>query len=122
MKRAERARMWAKYVAGWESSGLTQQRYCESKAISYDTFKRWRLRLRRQAASGASKLRLVPVEVMSAPAVRAEPMSTARRSAEAVRVWGVEVRLASGRGLVLAGEFDEVALARLVRMLEVLPC
>lgn len=49
-------------------------------------------------------------------------MLLARHTAEVFTVRGVEVRLTSGRGLVLAGEFDEVALARLVRMLEVLPC
>lgn len=122
MKRAERARMWAKYIAGWESSGLTQQRYCERKAISYDTFKKWRLRLRRHGASDASEVHLVPVQVGSAAAVQSEPTPKARRSPEVITARGVEIRLASGRGLVLAGDFDEVALGRLVRMLEVLPC
>jgi hypothetical protein len=32
------------------------------------------------------------------------------------------VRLASGRSVVLGGEFDEAGLSRLIRLLEVLPC
>lgn len=65
MKRAGRAKQWAKYIAGWESSGLTQRQYCERETISYDTFKRWRHQLREDRFPGTSRTRWVPVTVLA---------------------------------------------------------
>jgi hypothetical protein len=39
-----------------------------------------------------------------------------------VSAHGVEIRLGSGRAIVLDARFDEVELGRLIRLLEVLPC
>lgn len=122
MKRAERVKQWVKYIAGWKSSGLTQRRYCEQKAIAYDTFKRWRLRLREDASSEAPKLRLVPMRIGVRRPVDVEAMPSARQAGRAPLARGVEIRLSSARSIVLGGELDEVALARLIRLLEVLPC
>lgn len=121
MKRAEVARLWARHMEGWKASGLTQRAYCERKSISYDTFKRWRLRLRGERGCGGPAVRLVPVSVGSAKAMRPQAVSGQAADGRGV-ARGVEVRLASGRSLVLGGEFDELGLARLIRLLEVLPC
>ena len=58
MKRADREVQWAKYMEGWKKSGLTQPRYCERESISYDTFKRWRQRLREARGIGGGVPRL----------------------------------------------------------------
>ena len=123
MKRAERARLWAKHMRGWKTSGLTQRAYCEREAISYDVFKHWRQRLRGDRDQSESPARFVPVSVQSeaAPRPRAQVALGEDRVGRGVSR-GVEVRLASGRSVVLDGAFDEVELGRLIRLLEVLPC
>ena len=123
MKRAERTRLWAKHLEGWKASGLTQRAYCERESISYDGFKRWRRRLRGKRGQSNSPARFVPVRVQSeaAPRPRAQVALGVDILGRSVSR-GVEVRLASGRSVVLDGAFDEVELGRLIRLLEVLPC
>ncbi len=121
MRRAEQARQWAKHIAGWKASGLTQRAYCERESISYDTFKRRRLQLRREKRPAEAAVRLVPVTVGGVQPAGRPAVGTAPASGRVV-ARGVEVRLASGRSVVLGGEFDELGLSRLIRLLEVLPC
>jgi hypothetical protein len=118
MKRVERARRWAKHIEGWKGSGLTQRAYCERESVAYDTFRRWRQRLR----GGARATRLVPVHVGTASRVRGVPAPLPKASGGTVIGRGVEIRLVSGRAITLGMEYGEVELARLIRMLEVLPC
>ncbi len=122
MKRAEREAQWAKHIEGWKQSGLTQSGYCERESISYDTFKRWRQRLETDRAVRGAMAQFVPVRVAPVNATR-------RTSAEPVAVFarvsagrGAEIRLANGRAIGLGAELDAVALGRLIRLLEVLPC
>jgi len=118
MKRAEREARWAKYIADWKKSGLTQSRYCEQESISYDTFKRWRQRLGTDRAVRRATPQLVPVRVAAEEAMR-EPMAMFGRVGSGR---GAEIRLSNGRAIGLGEELDEVALGRLIRLLEVLPC
>lgn len=122
MKRVERARRWAKHIEGWKSSGLTQRVYCERESVSYDTFKRWRVRLRGVRSGNGRATRLVPVRVGPARLVRGMPAPLVRGSDRTTIGRGVEIRLVSGRAIALSMEYGEVELARLIRMLEVLPC
>lgn len=40
--REGKAEYWNAIIADWELSGLTQRKYCESKAIAFLRFKYWR--------------------------------------------------------------------------------
>lgn len=122
MTRVERARWWVKHVEGWKSSGLTQRAYCERESISYDTFKRWRQRHRAKRSADMRATRLVPVRVGAVSRVHGVPVQSARGSECTAIGSGVEIRLSSGRVIALGMEYGEVELARLIRMLEVLPC
>ena len=122
MNRVQRARQWAKHIEGWKASELTQREYCERKSISYDTFKRWRRRLRADRSEGVSATRWVPVSVEARRPVRMTASGVSEQRGHLSCVRGVEVRLISGRSVVLGGEFEELELARLIRLLEVLPC
>lgn len=105
MDRAERVDIWNRHIEGWQSSGLSQRAYCEREAIALSSL-RWWLRKRR-AADRADPMSFVPVEVGAAPGACEGP---------------IEVVLLSGRRLRLAPPRSETELARLVRLLEVLPC
>lgn len=122
MKRAERARWWAKHIEGWKASGLTQRAYCGRESISYDTFKRWRRGFRAKRSADMRATRLVPVRVGTAGVGGGVPVQSARGSECTANGRGVEIRLSSGRAIALGLEYGEVELARLIRMLEVLPC
>jgi len=122
MKRVEREAQWAKHVEGWKKSGLTQPRYCERESISYDTFKRWRQRLRTGRGVRVATPRLVPVHVAPENAARRLPAQPMTMLGAAASGRGAEIRLANGRAIGLGAELDEVALGRLIRLLEVLPC
>src|SRR5690606_26679475 len=105
MERESRVRFWAQHIEGWKSSGLGQRRYCEREGIAVSTLQWWCRRLRENG--GGDTPRFVPVAIRSVPNVRDDP---------------IEVVLLSGRRLRLAAPRDETELARLVRLLEVLPC
>ena len=122
MKRAERSRQWGQYISGWKASGLTQSAYCEREGISYDTFKRWRYRLRRDAVMRGSAPRLVPVRVAASPAPRSTAPEPRFPPVPAGPSPGAEIRLSNARAIALGRELDEVELGRLIRLLEGLPC
>ena len=105
MERGARVRVWTQHIEGWKSSGLSQRRYCEREGIAVSTLQWWCRRLREDGHVDTP--RFVPVAVQAIPDARDEP---------------IEVVLLSGRRLRLAAPRDETELARLVRLLEVLPC
>jgi hypothetical protein len=119
MTREEHKALRIKQLAGWGASGLTQQAYCEREGISLKTFQRWRHRLAAQAGALPGSVQLVPVRV--ADTVSAVVART-RREPTDVLAQPVEVVLASGRRLRFGDGLEETALARLIRLLEVLPC
>jgi len=105
MDREERAGFWNRHIDGWKSSGLSQRAYCEREAISVSLATP--SAAKRRAADRPDTMRFVPVGVGAAPASCEGP---------------IEVVLLSGRRLRLSAPRNETALARLVRLLEVLPC
>ena len=122
MKRTERTKQWVKHIEQWRSSGLTQRAYCTRESIGYATFKRWR-GLLRDGNSGRGRMpRFVPVQLGGAGVVRPVAPYPVGQSGNPMIGHGVEIRLLSGRVIALSRHYDEVDLARLIRMLEVLPC
>lgn len=105
MDREERAGFWNRHIEGWRSSGLSQRAYCEREAIALSSLQWW-LRKRR-AADRPEPVSFVPVEVGAVSGACEAP---------------IEVVLLSGRRLRLSAPKSETELARLVRLLEVLPC
>ncbi len=105
MERESRVRFWAEHIEVWKSSGLSQRAYCAREGIAVSTLQWWCRRLREHGHGDTP--RFVPVAIRAIPDVRDEP---------------IEVVLLSGRRLRLAAPRDETELARLVRLLEVLPC
>lgn len=122
MKRAERRRQWARRIEEWKSSELTQRAYCKQHAISYETFKGWRQRLRQEPNPAAGPARFVPVRVIGAEDTGSAIEWQADRADSGLSATGVQIRLAGGRVIVLDGRLGEVELGRLIRLLEVLPC
>jgi hypothetical protein len=105
MERESRVWFWAEHIEIWKSSGLSQRAYCAREGIAVSTLQWWCRRLRENGHVDTP--RFVPVAIRAIPDVRDEP---------------IEVVLLSGRRLRLAAPRDETELARLVRLLEVLPC
>jgi len=105
MDREERVGFWNRHIEGWRASGLSQRAYCEREAISVSTLQ-WRLRKSR-AVQRPITPSFVPVEVAVPERACPDP---------------IEVVLLSGRRLRLTAPRSETELARLVRLLEVLPC
>jgi hypothetical protein len=61
---------WREQVEGWRASGLSQIAYCEQHGLNIKSFRRWRTKLQRTAATA---LTLVPISVgapIGAPAIR----------------------------------------------------
>ena len=117
MKREELARRWSQHVAGWTRSGVTQREYCERESISYASFKRWRLVLKRARGVLGTAIRFVPVR-----AVATKSAAAMGRSPSETKRFGVAIRLRGERAVLIDERVDEVELGRLIRLLEVLPC
>ena len=120
MTREELRDLRVKQVEGWRASGLTQRAYCERESISMKTFSRWRRILREASLAQARPVRLVPVRITRAREQADESRISARRSS--ALSGPVEVVLGSARRVRFADGLDEASLARLIRLLEVLPC
>lgn len=120
MRRGELRDLRLQQIEGWEASGLTQRAYCERESISLKTFCRWRRKLRVQSAPQQRPVRLVPVRI----ARSLEPSAESRRSIGLSDTLSrpVEVVVGSGRRVRFVEGLDETGLARLIRLLEVLPC
>lgn len=119
MTREERRRLWIRQFEGWKASGLSQWAYCERESISFETFRRWRRKLGEQSTALEPLPRFVPVRVAQASG---SVTSQAVRQGTDVLMQPVEVVLSSGRRLRFADGLNETGLARLIRLLEVLPC
>ena len=122
MTRDERRRLWVGRIDECKRSGLTQRAYCVRESIAYTTFKGWRRRIGRAGAPAVKPGRFVPVRVAGAGESHPAQSLHAARPDEALSASAVQIRLASGRALVLEARFGEVELGRLIRLLEVLPC
>jgi transposase-like protein len=119
MTRDELRALRIRQLEGWRSSGLTQEAYCKREGIACETFRRWRRRLAERAGALPATVRLVPVHVGDTPSQLA---FCAGAESTDVLTRPVEVVLASGRRLRFADGLEEAGLARLIRLLEVLPC
>ena len=119
MTREERRVLRVMQLEWWRASGLTQEAYCRRESISHETFLRWRRKLGALGMSGRLVPQFVPVQVS---VDRRGPAPTKPHEPADVLGQPVEVVLSSGRRLRFGGGLDETALARLIRLLEVLPC
>jgi transposase len=119
----ERERYWKAHWAAWQSSGLSQRGYCQQQGLSYSAFGYWRGRLKAMASMPTT---FVPV-LIEGPSVTVEAAEVVVGSGSPAPICsglgtGVEVRLAHGRTIVVAENFDESVLARVIRVVEQVPC
>ncbi len=121
MTREERRVLRCKQISGWRASGLTQEAYCKREAISFETFRRWRRKLGEHGVSVPLAPQFVPVRIADELEHRATSATLGGRR-DVVLAQPVEIVLASSRRLRFGGGLDEPSLARLIRLLEVLPC
>jgi hypothetical protein len=117
----ERRALRLKQIEGWRSSGLTPRAYCERELISCETLRRWRLKLGAESVAAAQLPAGSFIAVEVSPAISAQA-SRPRRTSDAELAESVEVVLTSGRRVRFVDGLDERGLARLIRLLEVLPC
>jgi len=117
MKEAEeRVAFWRGHWTAWAESGLSQRAYCARAGVGYAAFRSWRHRV--HAAPVAATPAFVPVVVEPSEAALPATEIPARPEGEA----GFEIRLAHRRTIRVAADFDERVLARVIRVLEQMPC
>ncbi len=115
----ERLAFWRRHWAAWQSSGLSQRAYCQQQGVSFSAFGYWRSRVKDRATSPAPVFVPVRVEALAreASGVTAKPTPI-----HATPGNGVEIRLAHGRTIHVRPGFDEALLARVIRVIEQVPC
>lgn len=118
--RREGMEFWKRHAEGWRVSGRTLEAYCRVEGLVVATFLRWRKRIdradREQAGTAAA---LIPVTV------KATTQAPARRATGEMGLLCagfIEIRLGNGRTIALGQAFEDDALARVIRLLESLPC
>jgi hypothetical protein len=104
---AEAEAKWLGLISEQEQSGKPVAEFCRERGIAASKLYSWKRRcVVEKAASGF-------VRVRAAPAVKIEPVATARS--------GIEVRLVGGRSLVVESGFDASHLRALLAVLESRP-
>ncbi|RKG60240.1 IS66 family insertion sequence hypothetical protein [Corallococcus sp. CA054B] len=94
---------WARIAEAFEASGQTQREFASARGVKLSTLQSWVYRSRRAAPTRAEPVRLLPVQVASAPVVASESVL------EVVAASGARVRFAVGT--------DVAYVARLVAAL-----
>ena len=97
-------RRWSAQVKAFERSGLSRAEYCRQHNLSYHAMTYW---LRRFSASKESTSTLVPVPFHP---LKLNPINTASET--------IRVILPGGLTVEIGDNFSELALTRLLRMLE----
>jgi hypothetical protein len=100
---SKRERHWRRKVAEFESSGLSRAAFCRRRRVNYHTMTYWVKRLANLDEAGSSGAGVSFVEV-SLPSVAAPAT--------------YEVLLGNGRSIRLGVDFEDEALARLIRAVE----
>ncbi len=91
MQKRDEKREWLRIAEEFEASGLTQREFAGRRGLRLSTLQSWVYRRRRQVSAGAEPpVRLLPVQVSSAPA------SSAAESVEVALASGVRVRFSPG--------------------------
>jgi hypothetical protein len=112
MKPSEARELWQQRVEAQLSSGLTVKEFCSREGIPYFGLRTWRRRLAGDRIVRRKVRTLVPLKVSG--------VNSAAAGVSASHC--LEIRLKGDRRIVVHDEFVEASLARLVRLLEQLPC
>ena len=105
-------------LRAWDESGLNAKSFAEMYGFSRDRLPWWRKKLSWNRGAEKSRPALLPVRVVAPPtAVMSNTPTPARRLADS----GVEL-VVGARQVRVAPGFDAETLARVVGVLEVMPC
>lgn len=104
-KNSDKASYWSSIIDEWQSSGQSQQIFCQNKRISFAQFGYWRTRLRKIKSS--KKSGLVPVKV------------TAQSGAPGA---AIQIRLPTGLQLSIADGCSEQTIKYVLNLMGVAPC
>ena len=105
-KIAKRQAHWLEQNTLWESSGLTQQKFCEQQGLAYKQFISWRGRLNRSKALNAEPKLLKVSTSPALPPAKGAPVSY------------LEVILPTGIKLHIKSDADISKASRLIQLLE----
>lgn len=103
MARSRKRDEWAKRVAGWKRSGLSAMAFAEREGFNGYTLRWWACQLRREPVIEDLRPKFVEVVVPAVPVI-----------AESI-----ELVVRNGLRLVVPNSFDEDALRRVLRVIEV---
>jgi hypothetical protein len=106
-KRRRTAAELEQIVREFGSSGLNRSEFCRQKGLTWGVLNRYLRRLQAGGRGGASRGRLIPVELAG------HPLGPERSGS-----CGLAVVLGKGRRIAVSTGFDAVTLRRLVQVLE----
>jgi hypothetical protein len=118
---SDRASYWARMVAAWERSALTQAEFCRRRGVNAVTFSGWKGRLLSQADSGSSSTGRRSVKELTGKPVAHGAGFVELRLPEGLsppNTAGYEIVLPRGRAIRLPMDFDLEAVSRLVTAVE----
>lgn len=107
--RQQKQDYWKEIIEDWQKSELSQQRYCATKKINFNTFTYWRGNLKDEADEEKAPLKcnnkFTPITIVSSEDVETDN--------------GLILYLRNGRKIKISKRFDEETLQRLLRCIDV---
>lgn len=117
----DRARFWARMVAAWRRSALTQTEFCRRRGLNAVTFSGWKGRLPGSEEGGGGSEGRRSLGVGDGKTARPRTGFVELHLAEAPGrpvAAGYEIVLSHGRVIRLPGDFDPQAVSSLIKVVE----
>ena len=102
-QRHKKPSFWQKHIEGWQSSGFSQEQYCQEKGLKKCTLQYWRRKLTGQE----EVFSIVPVRL-----TEENPLAVNQESS------GLKIHCGDRLSVELSVGFDAPSLKRLIEVLE----
>lgn len=105
---------WKEVMLDWRRSGMRQREYCQSKQISYWSFKSWRVKLKRQRFMNSLATKNVPKPDSGfIPIKVTEPQNSQPSKLNIISE--ISIKTKQGHEIKLSSDFNEGMIVKLLR-------
>ena len=117
MNPSEKREYWKGVITGWQTSGLTQKKYCEKEGLSYSIFQSWRTVLKYEKSQGKRKKKIESKEApLTNNFIPVRIKSSHKKDCAAQDESGIKITLSPRIEIKIAKGFDQETLLKVIQL------